>query len=154
MLICHYTIQYSKVSLYYTVCHYLRCAFDLLANCCDGGGCCHDPVSPQPMLEYMKGSFSNKLEEIHQRALEEELPVSDIKIKDFIETRLQLRLVSTSIDLSNVFYLLLQALLHRHRFYQEGRHWVRIKQLGCGGSATTFCIKDLESAFWLALKEV
>lgn len=44
--------------------------------------------------------------------------------------------------------------MERHKFYQEGVHWERIKQLGCGSSGTTYCIRDTESSFWLALKEV
>ena len=44
--------------------------------------------------------------------------------------------------------------LKQDKCYQEGRHWKRIRQIGFGGSGTTFCIQDLQSDFCLALKEV
>ena len=54
-------------------------------------------------------------------------------------------------------FMYIQALisqLKQDKCYQEGRHWKRIRQIGFGGSGTTFCIQDLQSDFCLALKEV
>ncbi|XP_019848854.1 PREDICTED: spindle assembly checkpoint kinase-like [Amphimedon queenslandica] len=116
------------------------------AKCCESGNCCHEPhphdmASPSSSSSslvlsssYITSSYS---QDIIQRALDERLPETETEVKAYIETKKQIRL----------------ALLERHKFYQEGVHWERIKQLGCGSSGTTYCIRDRETSFWLALKE-
>ena len=57
----------------------------------------------------------------------------------------------------DVIFHILQVLklqVQQNCSYQEGTHWKRIKPIGSGGSATTYCIQDLTSDYWLALKEV
>jgi serine/threonine protein kinase len=83
------------------------------------------------------GAFASGMRDIYQRALDEELPVNDDKVEELIDNRQQLR----------------ESLLQHHEHYKEGQHWERIRQLGCGNNGTTYCIRDMESSFWLALKE-
>lgn len=105
----------------------------------DDDSCCQDPLSPDSS-DILKGSFTEKLEEVYQMALREELPVSELKVQENIDIKTSMRLALIS-------------QLKQDKCYQEGRHWKRIRQIGFGGSGTTFCIQDLQSDFCLALKE-
>ena len=52
---------------------------------------------------------------------------------------------------------LVQALLQLHRdghTYQEGNHWRRLNVIGHGGAGTAYCIEDINTSIWLAMKEV
>ena len=67
--------------------HLYTCTYTI-----DDDSCCQDPLSPDSS-DILKGSFTEKLEEVYQMALREELPVSELKVQENIDIKTSMRLV-------------------------------------------------------------